>query len=138
MSSGIPYALITCFLWGLVFFLFKFPVTILGPILTSFIIEFGILIYSGINMKFSKIPLKLKDPKILIYVFFVALFGAIGTLFFNLGIKAYDVSIVATLRSANPLVATLFARFVYKEKLIKKQWVAISLILLGIIIISYF
>lgn len=138
ISSGVPFALITCLLWGLVFFLFKIPVMILGPILTSFIIEFGIMIYSGINLKIAKISFNLPKNKILIYIFFVAFFGAIGTLFFNLGVKMYDVSVVAALTFANPLVATLYGKFVYKEKLNIFQGIAIVFILVGITYISYF
>lgn len=138
ISSGIPYALITCFLWGVVFFLFKIPVMILGPILTSFIIEFGVFIFNGINLGISKISFSIPDKKILLYIFFVAFFGALGTLFFNLGIKTSYVSIVAALSFANPLVAMLYGKFIYKEKLNPQQWVSIALILMGIITISYF
>lgn len=137
-SSGIPYALITCFLWGLVYFLFKIPVNVLGPILTSFILELGILLYSGIHISLSKSGYSLSNKKILLYVFLVAFFGAIGTLFFNLGIKNYNVSIVAALTFANPLVATLYGKIVYKEKLYLQQYMAIALMIIGVILISYF
>lgn len=140
VSSGIPHALITCFLWGLVFFLFKIPVMALGPILTSFITEFGIMLFSGINLGISKISFDIPEKKILRYILFVAFFGAIGTLFFNLGIndKNSNLSIVAALTFASPLVTMLYGKFIYKEKLNIQQWVAIMLILMGIITISYF
>ncbi len=140
ISSGIPYALITCFLWGLVFFLFKIPVTVLGPILTSLISESGVMIFSGIDLKISKIYFKIPDKKTLQSVFLVAFFAAIGLLFFNLGINQEysSVSVVAAISFANPLVATLYGKIIYKEKLNVQQWIAILLILTGIITISYF
>jgi transporter family protein len=140
VSSGVPHALVTCFLWGLVFFLFKIPVMALGPILSAFLNEFGILIFSGINLAISKISFSIPEKKILRYIFLVAIFGVIGTVFFNLGIAKENssLSIVAAITFASPLVATLYGKFVYKEKLNFQQWFAIILILIGIISISYF
>ena len=137
-SSGVPFALITCVLWGLVFFLFKIPVNVLGPILTSFIVEFGNLIYSGTNLKISKIGFQLPDKRILTYIILLAICITVGTLFYNFGIRVSNVSIIAALYSSNPLVATLYGKFVYKEKLKIQQYFAILLILIGIVLISYF
>jgi drug/metabolite transporter (DMT)-like permease len=138
ISSGIPYALITCLLWGLVFFLYKIPVNVLGPILTSFIIESGMMLFSGIDIKISRKVFTLPNRKNLIQIFFVALFGGAGTLFFSSGISVSNVSIVAPLTFANPLISTLYGKFIYKEKLNIIQYFAIFLILIGIILISYF
>lgn len=138
LSSGIPYALVSCLLWGLVISLFKIPVTVLGPILTSFIIEFGNTIYSGIHLKVKKASMRLPSKKIFKYVFWVALFGAIGTLFLNLGIAVSKVSIVAAITFSNPWITVLYGKFVYKEKLRPQQWLAIGIILCGIVLISSF
>jgi len=138
ISSGIPFALVTCLLWGLVFFLYKIPIIILGPILTSFIIEFGMLISAGTDLKISKTYSNLPNKKETIHIFFVALFGAAGTLFFSLGVNMSDVSVVAALAFANPLISTIYGKFLYKENLSIPQYVAIFLMLTGIILISYF
>ena len=137
-SSGVVYALITCLLWGCAFFLFKIPVTLLGPILSSFVIETGNMIYSGIGLKFSGKGFGFPSGKNMKYIFFVALFGALGTLAFNYGVGATDVSIVAALTFANPVVSAVYARVVYKEKLGGLRYFAMGLILLGIVLISYF
>ncbi|MBW6461842.1 MAG: EamA family transporter [DPANN group archaeon] len=47
LANGIPYALISCVLWGLMFTLYKIPVIVIGPILTALIIEIGIFIISS-------------------------------------------------------------------------------------------
>ncbi len=137
-SSGVVYALVTCLLWGVAFFLFKIPVNVLGPILSSFVIEAGNLIYSGMSLKFSGKDFGFPRGKNMKYIFFVALFGALGTLAFNYGVDVADVSIVAALTFANPLVAAVYARVVYKEKLRGLQYFAMALILFGIVLISYF
>ncbi len=137
-SSGVVYALVSCFLWGCAFFLFKIPVNVLGPILSSFVIEAGNMIYSGMSLKFSGKGFGFPSWKNIKYLFFVALFGALGTLAFNYGIGVADVSIVAALTFANPLVSAVYAKFAYKEKLRGLQYCAMALILLGIVLISYF
>ena len=137
LSSGAPYALVACLLWGLVFFLFKIPVMLIGPVLTSFIIEAGITFTSAGHIAFSKKSFTLPNKKDLKHIFLIAFFGAIGTLFYTLGLKASYVSIVAVLTSANPLVATLYGKVIYKEKLKASQYIAILFILAGIILISW-
>ncbi|HZX44879.1 MAG TPA: EamA family transporter [Candidatus Nanoarchaeia archaeon] len=136
LSSGVPYAIITSLLWGLTFFLFKIPVNILGPFLTSFIIELGIAIYSGIHLYTSQKSLAIKEKSMLPYLISIALFGTAGTLFFNLGISLYSVSIVSALTFSSPWIAALYGKIVYKEKLSIMQYMAIAFVVLGLVVIS--
>ncbi|UCG95220.1 MAG: DMT family transporter [archaeon] len=138
LSSGIPFALLTCFSWGFMYFILKIPVLVIGPILTALIIELGIVLFSGINMKISGISFKLPGKKTLGFIFLVGLFSSIGAIFFNVGIMFYNVSLIAPIAATSPLVSAFYGRFVYKEKLTGVQWFAILLILVGIISISYF
>ena len=84
IASGIPYAMVSCLLWGVVFFLFKIPVTVLGPILTTFLIETGVWLSSYVHTRIGKISLRLPTRRILWSILVVAIFGSLGTLFFNL------------------------------------------------------
>lgn len=136
-SSGIPFALMTCLGWGLFFFLVKIPVTFIGPVLTAFMVEFVIMIMAGINMRASRIPFKIPNKRILIYIVILSVFGSAGAIFFNMGISVSSVSIVAALSKSSPWVTTLYGRVAYKEKLKAAQYVAIVLILAGIVLISY-
>lgn len=136
MKSGLPYALISCFTWGLVFALFKIPVNVIGPILNALIVETVILVSSASKMKIRKETFALKDKKILKHIVPVAFFGAVGTLAYNIGITLADVSIVAAITFSNPLIATIYGRIVYKEKLKLVQYVAGLLIVTGIVLIS--
>lgn len=137
ISSGLPYALITSLLWGLVFFLWKIPVNILGPILTSLVIEFGTMICSVVYIYIVKKDFQRPNNKILKYILFMSLGGALGTLFFNMGIEKANVSIVSPIASGAPLIAALYARLAFKEKLSKLQYLAIIMIILGVILVSY-
>lgn len=135
-SSGIPYALITCIGWGIVFFLLKIPVDILGPILTSFVLELGTLIMSVLHLRKQRESFHLPKGKILRLILYVAVFGAAGTLFLNLGISRAEVSIVAPLAAASPLIATIYGIWVYKERLRIHQYAAIVLMIVGIVFLS--
>lgn len=137
MSSGVPYALITSLLWGLVFFLWKIPVNVLGPVLTSFVIEFGTMLCSAIYIVYKKKDFQRPDFRVLKYILFMSLGGALGTLFYNMGIKNADVSIVAAITFASPLVATLYGKFIFKEELSKLQYLAILFIILGVVLVTY-
>lgn len=133
LSSGLPYALVTCVGWGFFAFLFKIPVTVLGPILTSLILESVVLISSFIHLKGDiKLPRKTSLAPLIMN----GVFGAFATLSFALGVQVSLVSIVAAITGANPLIAALYGIIFYKEKLDIKQWIALPLTVTGIIIIA--
>ena len=136
LSSGVPYAIVACVLWGLVYFLFKIPVSVLGPILTSFVIEFGVFIFSWASLKMAGAGIGKPDSRMWRYIFAIAILMAMGTLFYNIGVNSYDVSIISAITFSSPLVSTLYARFAYKEKISALQWVAVMLILAGIVLLA--
>lgn len=131
-SSGVPYALITSIGWGIFFFLNKIPVVALGSSLTAFIIELGGFIITFLILKAKKNKICLPAKPTLYTVLAVAILGVIGTLAFNFGVSTSDVSLVATISSATPLIALIYGRFVYKEKLTFLQYAAVALIITGI------
>ncbi|MBI4020267.1 MAG: DMT family transporter [Candidatus Aenigmarchaeota archaeon] len=137
-SSGIPFALLTCLLWGLIYFLLKIPVTVLGPILTSFVFELGILVFSGAGMLITRKPFGGVNRKMIPYLALVGIFGALGTVFFNLGITYASVSIIAALTAANPLVTVLYGRLAYKDRLNAKQYLALLLMVAGVAAIALY
>ncbi|OGK16564.1 hypothetical protein A3H80_02840 [Candidatus Roizmanbacteria bacterium RIFCSPLOWO2_02_FULL_37_19] len=137
LSSGIPYAFLTMILWGLVFALFRIPVKSLGPFFTTLIIELSILIFSCVHLflikkESLKKPVKSMIPSLLMF----GLFGYLGSLFFNLGIQVAEVSIVAPIAFSAPAISVLYARLVYKEKLLLRQYIAVVCIIFGIIFMS--
>jgi len=138
ISSGIPYALISCLLWGVVFFLLKIPVTVLGPFLTALMLELGSFILAGVNLAISRAHFKLPGKQVMIHIFLVALFGSIGSLFYSMGIASAGVSIVAALAFSNPWIAALYGKIVYRDSLRPLQYIGILLALTGMLMISLF
>lgn len=137
LSSGLPYALITCLGWGIVFFYFKMPVNYLGPVLTSLVTEAGILVSSYINLKIKKEKLILPSKKVFLALIIGGIFLVIGSISFNLGLKITNqASVMSTINAASPLVAALYGFIVYKERLKSRQWLGVLVLILGIITIS--
>ena len=135
-GEGIPYAVFAMFGWGLVFFLYKFPVTSFGALPAAFLIEAGILICSVLYAKSKNISLSLPPKAALLPIIAVAVLAALASAFLNLGFARANVSIVAPLAFAGPLLAALYGRLFYGEKLTTYQWGAVLVILAGIVILA--
>ncbi len=137
MKSGIPFALITCVLWGLFFAISKVPINVLGPILSSFIFEFCGAVIAFFHLKLRKEKLDIPEG-LITYLLYLGIFGAVAAVSYNIGLSKSDISIVAAVTLANPIVAVMYGRIVYKEKLSLQQMTAIIVTIAGIIALSYF
>ncbi len=135
--SGVAYALVTFVLWGFIFFFSKIHVSVLGPFLSAFLIELGILVYSYLDIRVSKMRLKRVSSKELFLFIVSAILAATGTLFYNLGVQVGVVSIVAVLSFSNPIAATFYSKVVNKETLKLKEMAALILIVLGVALVTF-
>lgn len=136
LSSGIPYALIVSVIFGVNTALIKYPIDELGPLLTSFIVEAGVLICAFIAVLMIDRKISLPQRDMTKYVFLIALTAVAGGLGLSVGISVTSVSVVAALSAASPMVSTVYGRVVYKEKLNFQQYLAISLIIAGVVILA--
>jgi len=106
--------------------------------MTTFIVESGILLWSGIAMLYEKRSFPLPDRKTAFQTALVAFFGAIAGLSYTFGLGASNINLVASLTSCSPLVATLYGKYFYHEEIKSNQWIAIFVMLGGIILLSSF
>ncbi|MBI4150137.1 DMT family transporter [Candidatus Woesearchaeota archaeon] len=139
LRHGVPYALLSCFFWGIGFFLFKFLVNIFGPLITAFFIEGGVFIAGAASLFFSrerKRILQLPNARMLKYIITIAVATTIGTTSYMFGISKAPVSIVTALAFSNPFLTVLYGAFVFKERLRPLQYIAIVLIISGIVMMS--
>ncbi len=136
LKSGVPYAFLTFFLWGMLFFLYKIPVLVLGPFLLAALIEFGILVPTTITMSAKRISFK-AEKKLLLYAFLIAFFAGFASLSFNIGITRDGVGIVTVLASSSPLISTIYGKMIYKEKLTLRQYIASFVVILGVALLGY-
>src|SRR3989338_2969611 len=137
ISAGVPYALVTSVLWGAYYFLLKYPVSAMGPLFTAVVTQAGIGIFAGlVALKQGKLNTRI-DMKTATDLLKVSFLVAIGTAAYSVGIVASDVSIVGPLAFAAPVVSVLYARFFLKERLDIHQYLALFLIVAGIIALSF-
>lgn len=140
LRHGVPYALLSCLFWGVSFFLFKFIVNAYGPLISAFFVESGVLVFSAASLlaspKERKKICQLPNKRIRWYILGIALTTLAGTTSYMFGVSMAPVSIISALAFSNPAISVLYARFALKEQLRPLQYVAVVLIVMGIIFMS--
>lgn len=136
-SKGVRYALVACVLWGVVFSFVIIPNKSIGPVMTAFLIEFGVFVGASIqrtSQRFrSKEPLVALEGRDMLYLIIVALSAALAFLSFNAGTAVkFRTSFVAAVAFSYPVIVVLWGRIFYKEKLTRRQCIAIAIILASI------
>lgn len=135
-GSGVPLAIIVLLIWGVLFGFAAWPALALGPVFYALIIETTMFICAGLHLA-AKGQLSFFLPKG--YIGIAVLSGGmafVASIGQNVGIALGTIGIVAAFMGANPLAAVLYARFVYGERLQRKEHIAMLVTMLGIILIS--
>lgn len=136
VAAGVPYALAASFFWGVYYFLLKFPVAVLGALFTAALTQLGILFFTALyGIKSGKLSAGFDNTAIK-YIVITGIALTVAVTAFNIGISTASTSIVMPLAFAAPLVSTVYARIFYKERLEKIQYIALLLIVGGIVLLS--
>ena len=139
ISEGAGYALSAGALWGVVFFLFKHSVGTLGPWLATFCIESTVCVCAWMHASTEQQPND-QDPisrmRFLLYVAIGALTAATGTLFFNLGITAADVSVVCTFTFSASVISALAGWWLLGESLNRRQIASVAAVVAGVVAVT--
>lgn len=141
LKSGIPYAMLGGMIWGISFPLFNITVPEIGPYFFTLILEFVVLILSGIHSKFEGNQIFSKDlfikMKNNIFPFIlVGTFSYFASFSQNFAFGTGQVSIVAAITAATPVVVIIYGFFILKEKLRPIQYLGIILIIIAAIFAS--
>lgn len=136
LAEGSKEALAACVLWGLVYFLFAFPVRALGPLHFAFILETGVLCAALMHIRFAKLdpvplPASARMP-----LFICVACAVAGTASYNLAVATTAVSRVAAISFSAPLVSTAVARLRFNERLRPMQLCSMFLIIGSLAILS--
>ncbi|NTW13873.1 MAG: DMT family transporter [Candidatus Moranbacteria bacterium] len=134
-ESGIPFAVAACLGWGVVMFLFRYPVRLIGPIPTSFIVETSALVISAIRLRSQKISFDFPDGYGRTFLW-VGLAGVVGAVAYDFGLMTSAVAVVAVLNMTNPVIAAAYERFVFKERLSFRQVVGMFLAIAGAALVA--
>jgi uncharacterized membrane protein len=135
-DKGIPYALISFFLWGIYFTFIKIPVRNFGWFWPSYFSWCGFpLILLFMKVKSVKLQF-IKGNKYLIFVTINALLQILGLFSYNLASTKGQTAIVAPIASSYPVLFAVLAYFVFKDRLSKQQVMGVIITLTGIIFLS--
>ena len=136
-ESGIPFAVAACLGWGVVMFLFRYPIGLIGPVPTSYIVETVILSFAALRLRSKRESFALtKDFHIPIAL--VGVFGVIGVVAYDFGLTTSAVAIVAILNMTNPVVSAAYEHFAFGEKLSLRQYAGMALAIVGAVAVSVF
>jgi drug/metabolite transporter (DMT)-like permease len=137
LSQGVVFAVLASLGWGLFFFLLILVTRHINSILAAFLIELGVTGGAGVHSKLSGRSLNMvnaKDKHIIVN----GLLICVGTVAFTLGVKYYNVGIVAALSNSTAIVASILGVYLYHERLKTKERLAAAFMIAGVIVISVF
>jgi len=141
IKSGIAYSFLAALIWGFTIPFFSPLAAKLGAFLFAFLLEGTVLLMSSSQTLLKRenlLPPKKDLRKDWLPLVFTGLLVGIGSIFINLGFSTGRIGIVAAVGGSSPLIATIYAGIIYKERLHKKHYLAILIIIIGIFALSYF
>ncbi|MAH01945.1 hypothetical protein CMO87_01800 [Candidatus Woesearchaeota archaeon] len=135
IATGVEYALITMFGWGVMVILIDILVSELGWFFPIFLLKvfvvFYVLMYSGITKKNISFP-----RNALLLVILAGILESGAFLLFGAGLTYENTSIIAPIVSAFPIVAIILARIFFKEILELNQKLGVVTVILGVVLLS--
>lgn len=130
-----PYAITTIAFWSLAYVLTRLAL----QYFSSFSLGFLRCFVASCTLVILAVLTRMKLPHKADLPWFLAA-GAVGFFFymitFNLGEKTVTASTGSVVITTVPVITALLARFVYKEKLYKFQWVAIVIEFVGVLVLT--
>jgi drug/metabolite transporter (DMT)-like permease len=136
MAKGAGLALLTCVLWGAVFFLLKMPAVAIGPVFTAFLLELFQMAFAALHLKIGNEGFALPNASTMKYIAAAAALIAIGGLAYELGIVAGSVSVVSAISMSSPVISAICGRLIFRERLAGWQCLGIAAIVLGNVLVS--
>jgi drug/metabolite transporter (DMT)-like permease len=131
---GPIYLAIAAAIWGGLYVVSKFTFETIPPLTLLFIRYVIASIVLWIMCIYQKVPLKLKENRsLLIQIGFIGYFVSVAAQF--IGTSKTSASMGALITTLSPLFLSLFAIFLLKEKMNRKQVIAMVLAVIGIFVI---
>ena len=136
---GFTFATVSMVTLGVANFYYKESTQALGPVNTTFYYYlFGFAIALCVWLAFRERDFSLKSSyEGLVWPLMIAVFLFASVLSFNYSVKYINVSVGSTIRSMSFLVTVVLAFFVYKETFTVKDYVAMFLALIAVVLFAY-
>ena len=135
LASGVPYALTAALGWGVVFFLIIYPTRSIGPWLTSLLMEIGVVLAASVHVWLRREPFAVHEATRKDVLFNAALI-AVGTLGFTIGVRSFNIGLVATLSNSNAVVSIIAATLWHHEHLTRAEKILAGLMIFGVVLVS--
>lgn len=135
VSSGIPFAAAAAFGWGIFFFLLVLVTRRISPLLAAFIVEVGVTVAAGIHLKLTSQTVTISDalkPALIKNGILIC----IGTLAFTIGVRYFNVGIVAALSNSTAIVSSLLGVYLFKERLKSSERIATGVMITSVAALS--
>jgi drug/metabolite transporter (DMT)-like permease len=137
LSSGIPYALIATVGWGCFYFFLIYATNWLGPWLSACLVEIGVTFAAGVHVLLLKKKIFYKQT-ISQSVVANSILLCLGTVGYTVGVRYFNVGVVASLSNSTAIVSALAATYLFHEHLTKKEKLAAAIMIGGIIVLTLF
>lgn len=134
LVRGAKYALLASAGWGVLFFLYKIPVVISGPIVTSVYFEMFAFIFASMIIVPMR-AVKSIGRDVLPSIIIIAMVGAVGTLSISTALTTENVSIMIPITNATPLLLVILGWMLLRERPGKPQILGILLISVGLLFV---
>lgn len=137
LSSGIPYALVATIGWGCFYFFLVYSTNWLGPWLSAFLVEAGVTLAAGTHLLLTakRIPYREITSRSIISN---SILLCLGTVAFTIGVRYFNVGIVAALSNSTAIVSAVVGTYLFHEHLTKKEKLAASVMIVGIVALTLF
>ena len=126
-------ALLTSFFWGVSYTLFKIPVSWLGVLPFTLLLEGSVTVLIGLFLLFQKhawqsIPIR---P-----LFVLALSVIAGSILLHLAYSKASMTQIIFVGKSQLVLTLFFSRLLYREKISRVQWLGIVLLIFSIYIVT--
>lgn len=134
-EKGVFYLLITIFGWGYYYSFVKLFVVGMGPYMAALFLELGITVLVAGYYLAKKSDLSLPKLTQTKHIFLRSFAVYLGTLLNNISITLIGVVLSAGVAASQPFFDLIFAYFILKEKLTPKKYLAVLLMVVGLLVL---
>ncbi|MFA6531139.1 MAG: DMT family transporter [Candidatus Micrarchaeia archaeon] len=134
-EKGVLYLVITIFGWGYYYSFIKIFVVALGPYMCALFLELGVTVLVTGYYLVRKADLSLPKFSQSKSIFLRSSMVYLGTLLNNISIILIGVILSAGVAAAQPLFDIFFVHFLLKERLSPQKYIAVLVMVLGLILV---
>lgn len=137
-DPGVKWAIASMISWGVFFTFVKVVIGKIGWFWPIYFPFFLFPIFGFLKEKGSLSKNTMQPYMMILIICLSALLLRSGDLLFNLGIMNGKTSVIAPIAGSYPILYTIIAFFVFKEKLSKQQLIGITCTLISISTLAYY